>query len=156
MIISIIIITSEGGQECQTFVNNDSDLNIIHQNLIKKWRINFNWELKGHPFVINGKKLFNYDIHDLKMHVYNHNRWMSAYCKFFHAAEIPGVDVILGYPWLHAVNPGIDWKEQAWQYSINLRQVSIISSEKFTLKMKKIRQIFTVMLSSPIKTDQST
>ena len=106
---------------------------------MKKWRINPDWELKGHSFIINGEKLFNYDIHDFEMHAYNHDKQINIYCEFFHIAEISGVDVILGYPWLHAVNSEIDWKEQAWQYSISLRQVFIIDSEKFALKMKEVR-----------------
>ena len=89
------------------------------------------------------------------MHVYDHDRQMSAYCRSFHTAKIPGVDIILGYPWLHAVNPGINWKEQVWQYPINPRQVSIISPEEFALEMKEARQVFTVMLSSPTKAGQS-
>ena len=64
---------------------------------------------------------------------------MSVYCKFFYTAEISEVDVILSYSWLHAVNPEIDWKEQAWWYSIDFGQISIVNLKKFALKMKKIR-----------------
>ena len=149
-------MTPEGGQEYWALINSDSDLNIIHQSLIKKWRINFDWEPKGHPFTINEEKLFDYGIYNLEMHAYNHDRQINIYCRFFHAAEISRVDIILGYPWLHAVNPGIDWKEQVWWYPINLKQISIISPEEFTLKMKKVRQVFTVMLFSLTKADQST
>ena len=106
---------------------------------MKEWRINSDWELKGYPFVINGEKLFNYGIYDLKMHAYNCDEQMSAYCRFFHAVKIPEINVILGYPWLHTVNSGIDWKEQAWQYPIDLRQVSIVDLKEFALKMEKIR-----------------
>ena len=81
---------------------------------------------------------------------------MNTYCRFFHTAEIPGVNIILNYPWLHTVNSEIDWKKQAWQYPIDFEQVSIISLKEFILEMKKIRQVFTVMLSSSIKADQST
>ena len=120
---------------------------------MKKWRINPDWELKGHPFAINGEKLFNYGIHDLEMHVYNCDEWINAYCRSFHAAEISEVDVILDYPWLYAVNSEIDWKEQVWQYSISPKQVSIVGPEEFALEMKEIRQVFTVMLFSPTKAD---
>ena len=155
MIISIVIITSEESQKCQIFIDSDSDLNIIHQNLIKKWKINSVKKLQRHPSVINEKKLFDYSIHDFKIHAYDCDRWINVYCRFFHTAEIPGVDIILGYPWLHAVNSGIDWKEQAWWYPINFKQVSIIDSEKFTLEMKEVKQIFVVMLFFSTKTDQS-
>ena len=80
---------------------------------------------------------------------------MSVYCRFFYAAKIPEVDIILGYPWLHTVNPEINWKEQAWWYSIDPEQIFIISPEKFTLKMKEVRQVFMVMLSSFMKAGQS-
>ena len=123
---------------------------------MKKWKINSDWELKGHPFAINEEKLFDYGIHNLKMHAYDHNRQINIYCESFHAAEISEVDIILSYSWLHAVNSGINWKKQAWQYPINPRQVCIVSSEEFALKMKKARQVFTVMLSSPTKIGQST
>ena len=80
---------------------------------------------------------------------------MNVYCKFFYVIKISEISVILSYPWLHAINSRIDWKEQAWWYSINSEQVSIISPEKFALKMKKARQVFTIMLFSFIKTGQS-
>ena len=80
---------------------------------------------------------------------------MNIYCRFFHTVKISGVDVILSYPWLHIVNPGIDWKEQVWWYPIDSGQVSIIGLEEFTLKMKEARQVFTVMLSFFTKANQS-
>ena len=151
MTISIMIMTSEGGWECQIFVDNDLNLNIIHQNLMKEWRINSDWKLKKHPFIINEKKLFNYNIYDFKMHIYDCDEWMNIYCRFFYTAEISEVDVILSYPWLYAVNSEIDWKEQVWQYSISSDQISIINSEEFTLEIKKIKLIFMMMLSSLMK-----
>ena len=81
---------------------------------------------------------------------------MNIYCRFFHTAEILKVNVILSYPWLHAVNSEIDWKEQMWWYPINFKQISIVDLKEFALKMKKTRQIFTVMLSFPMKAGQST
>ena len=42
-----------------------------------------------------------------------------------------------------------------WQYSINFKQVSIISLKEFTLEMEKIKQIFVVMLLSSMKAGQS-
>ena len=123
---------------------------------MKKWRINFNWKLKGHPFIINEEKLFNYNIYDFKMHVYNCDRQMNIYCKSFYITEISEINIILNYLWLHAVNSKINWKEQVWWYLINLRQVFIIDSEKFTLKMKKAKQIFIMMLFSPTKAGQFT
>ena len=80
---------------------------------------------------------------------------MNIYCEFFYAAEISGVDVILGYPWLHAVNSGIDWKEQMWWYPIDPGQVFIVGLKEFALKMKEARQVFVVMLLSSTKVGQS-
>ena len=74
MTISIVIMTSEGSQECQALINSSSDLNIIHQSLTKKWKINPVKKLQRHPSIINKKKLFNYNIYDLKMHMYDHDR----------------------------------------------------------------------------------
>ena len=42
-----------------------------------------------------------------------------------------------------------------WQYLINFKQISIVNSEKFALKMKRIKQVFAVMLLFPIKINQS-
>ena len=99
-----------GDWECWALIDSDLNLNIICQSLMKKWRINFDWELKGHPFVINGEKLFDYGIHDFKMHIYDYDEQINTYCESFPAAELPGLDVILGYPWLYDVNSEIDWK----------------------------------------------
>ena len=90
------------------------------------------------------------------MHIYNCDRWMNVYCRFFHITKISEIDIILNYLWLYAVNSEIDWKKQTWQYLIDSEQVFIVDSEKFTLKMKKVRQIFTVMLTSLMKAGQFT
>ena len=74
MTISIVIMTSEGSQECWVFIDSGLNLNIICQSLAKKWRINPVKELQRHPSAINEEKLFDYDIYDFKMHAYNYDR----------------------------------------------------------------------------------
>ena len=113
MIISIVIMILKENWKCWILINSDSDLNIICQNLMKKWRINSVKKSQRHPSIINEEKLFNYNIHNLKMHIYNHDKWMNVYYEFFYTAEILEVNVILSYSWLHAVNFEIDWKKQA-------------------------------------------
>ena len=56
---------------------------------------------------------------------------------------------------MHTVNSEIDWKKQVWWYPIDFEQISIVDLKKFALKMKKIKQIFTVMLLFFMKTNQS-
>ena len=92
-----MIMTLKGTQKCQILINSGSDFNIICQSLMKKWRINSNWEPKGHPFAINEKKLFDYGIHDFKIHTYDCNRQINAYCRSFYAVKISEVDIILDY-----------------------------------------------------------
>ena len=90
------------------------------------------------------------------MHAYNCDEWINVYCRFFHTVKILKINVILNYFWLHAVNSEINWKKQVWWYLINSEQISIISLKEFALKMKKIKQIFTIMLLSSTKIDQFT
>ena len=80
---------------------------------------------------------------------------MNIYCRFFYTVKILKINVILNYFWLHVVNSGINWKKQTWQYLINFKQISIVSSEEFALKMKEVKQVFVIMLSFFMKTDQS-
>ena len=108
MTISIIIIISKGNQEYQILINSNLNFNIIHQSLIKKWRINSVKRLQRYPSIINKEKLFNYDIHNFKMHIYDYNKQMNIYYRFFYTAEILEIDIILNYLWLHTVNSEID------------------------------------------------
>ena len=54
----------------------------------------------------------------------------------FHAVDMQGYDMILGYPWLDAVNPDIQWHHRIWNYrepQATARRVpiSICSAEEF-------------------------
>jgi hypothetical protein len=62
----------------------------------------------------NGETIYTYGVYDLKLS-YNDSSGSQTesnhrfiVCDF----EIPGVTMILGIPWLKAINPDVDWPSQ--------------------------------------------
>jgi len=49
--------------------------------------------------------------------------------------DMPGIDMILGIPWLNEVNPQINWAKGEWRYSYN--NLELIKPERIKRILKK-------------------
>ena len=76
-------------------INNKSDLNLISQNQIKEYFLNFIKVLNHNLIIVNSQKLFNYEIHHLKMKIFDQNDQIQFYQADFHAINLSHYDMIL-------------------------------------------------------------
>lgn len=51
--------------------------------------------------------------------------------------DMPGLDIVLGYPWLEGVNPVIDWRERSWRFRYNLQNIQIIKPQNFKKELRR-------------------
>jgi hypothetical protein len=49
----------------------------------------------------------------------------------FRVVDMPGIDIILGWPWLEGVNPAIDWRTRTWRYRYDNAPISILPASGF-------------------------
>ena len=45
--------------------------------------------------------------------------------------DMPGIDLVLGMPWLVAVDPQISYRTREWRHSYQLEKVELVNKDKF-------------------------
>ena len=81
---------------------------------------------------LDGHEIMSYGKHRVLTHVADHKGLAREHVHSFEAVEMAGYDVILGLPWLFAVNPEIDWINRTWVYRENTEDydISLLSAEE--------------------------
>ena len=65
---------------------------------------------------LDGHEIMSYGKHRVLTHVADQKGLAREHVHSFEAVEMAGYDVILGFPWLFAINPEIDWIKRTWVY----------------------------------------
>lgn len=65
---------------------------------------------------LDGNKLIIYQKHTLSAEVKDSNSQMSIAAHDMLGTEMAGVTMILGLPWLNAINPNINWADQSFTF----------------------------------------
>lgn len=65
---------------------------------------------------LNGNKLITYQKHTLSVKVKDLESQMSIVAHNLLGADMAGVIIILGLPWLNAINPNINWPDQSFTF----------------------------------------
>ena len=65
---------------------------------------------------IDGRRVASYDLYRLSTSLEDYNKVRKSEEVEFHAVDMRGYDIILGYPWLNIVNPDLRWREGIWVY----------------------------------------
>lgn len=62
--------------------------------------------------------------------------------------DMPGVDLILGWPWLEDINPQINFRTRQWRYGYDLNDISLLDQQNFaSLANQEESQVFALMPS---------
>src|SRR4029077_9037291 len=65
---------------------------------------------------LDGHQVMSYGKHRILTNVTDSQAVQREHAHSFEAVEMAGYDVILGFPWLFAINPDIDWVRKTWTY----------------------------------------
>jgi transposase InsO family protein len=65
---------------------------------------------------LDGHEIMSYGKHRVLTSVADKEGLRREHVHSFEAVEMAGYDVILGFPWLFAINPEIDWIQRTWSY----------------------------------------
>ena len=110
------IVTPSGKREVTALVDTGGEEIFVSQSFIKDAQVPEPEHVPTMVRAIDGHKIPLYGIHDLTFSLADsrgrkQERTLKAY-----AVDMRGYDLILGYPWLHDVDPDIHWREQFWTY----------------------------------------
>ena len=131
------ISTQHGKHEVTALVDTGGEEIFVSQSFIKTARIPEPEHAPTMVRAIDGHKIPSYGIHDLVFSLADsrgkkQERTLKAY-----AVDMRGYDLILGYPWIHDVDPDIHWREQYWTYRdppkepARLVDIALVDAEQF-------------------------
>jgi len=93
---------------------------------------------------INGSSLFIYGTHQIDIQVVDGNGVSKAQRESFHAADIQGEKIVLGYGWIRAHKPVCDWAANSWRWPVAEKDIEIVSPEEFYQSMRTAPAVYGV------------
>ena len=104
-------------------------------------------ETKGSQMVVtmlNGSNLQIYGEHDAQVSMSDSHGNLTEAETHFYATDLLGYDAILGWPWLQAYNPNIDWAYATWIWAQPSPVIKYTKATQFADTVEKVGHIFTV------------
>ena len=82
---------------------------------------------------LDGKEVITYGNHDIPLTATDSEGTTKTHRHSFVACDfdIPGVSIILGFPWLNKVDPAISFRAGTWRYPFDKSQVNFLSAKRF-------------------------
>src|ERR1700716_218840 len=113
-----------------------AQINLISQSLVKELGLEDDSKSFIRVTAINGSSLFIYGTHQIEIPVVDGNGVSKAQRERFHAADIQGEDIVLGYGWIRAHRPICDWVANSWRWPVAEEDIEIVSPKQFYQSMK--------------------
>ena len=85
---------------------------------------------------VEGREVLTYGRHEINLAATDSEGTTKRARHSFIACDfdVDGVSMILGFPWLQAVDPAISFRERTWRHPFERAQISILSTQKFNKK----------------------
>ena len=105
---------------------------------------------------VEGKEVSTYGIHSLNLTATDTYKTTKSHRHDFVACDfdIPGgITIILGFPWLEAVDPAINFRTKSWRYPFEKAQINLLTAKKFRKEIKRSSTLYYVIMRAitPLK-----
>ena len=104
-------------KELTALVDSGAELNFILQMAVKEAAFNESDIAMKVVTTLDGHTLLVYGEHDVLTRIANTMGNVTERSNHFYSVDIQRYDTILGYPWLQAHNPEVDWATGTWSYT---------------------------------------
>ena len=143
MVIEVTIKTRKGGRRVRALVDSGAEANCVKRRLALDMGIPST--LRATPLSSpEGRRIHSYgdcvlgvtaedtlgDRREADVHF--------ASCDF----DLNHVDMILGFPWLHQVDPLISFREATWRHQIRPQKIEVLNARKFAKAVKREAYVF--------------
>ena len=154
--LQIEIPTSQGWRTLNALLDSGAEENFISQKIIVEARLVPQSAL-ARVKTVNGHPVSLYGRHALETYA-SDARGRTGYTEQkFLATDIVGYDMILGFPWLKAVNPEIDWKTNEWRYrEVRVDGIEEVSAKEFLAEAEQAGSMMVAFMSPVIDIDEHT
>jgi hypothetical protein len=142
----VLLETSQGLRTAWVLIDSGAESNFINQ----KWTEQYYPDSPSKPRkvkALDGRRIRAYGQHKLSVHAEDADGLSRNHTHVFEAVDMDGYDMILGFPWLQATNPDIDWVQRTWRYrDLSDMKVSIITAQKAAKIVHKGNSAFVVTI----------
>jgi hypothetical protein len=140
---SVQLITPKGKKSAIALVDSGSDDDLIARPLAKTFGFKLESTPLGEIEGLNGDPGPIYGVVYTDAMVTDSVGQMKSTKRPLYIVDMPGIDIILGIPWLKETNPVIDWARSQWRYNYNLNH-DIVEPRKLK-KLLKHRTAYAIM-----------
>ena len=151
--LQIDIPTSRRWRTLHALLDSGAEENFISQKVIVESKLDAK-PVSTRVKSIDGHSINLYGQHAIETHARD-MRGINGYTEQkLLATDIVGYDLILGFPWLQAVNPKINWEHREWKYrAVPIEGVMEVGAETFMRDAKKAGSMFVAFLSPVLSQD---
>jgi transposase InsO family protein len=147
LVISVEVKGADGGTRTErALIDSGAEANCINQSLAVDCGWKPNPDLAEGLTTVDGRQIWSYGQHNLPVKATDTGNATRTVRHSFVACnlELGGPEILLGYPWLEAINPSIDWATGTWQYR-KLGNINIVSASKFRRELENPQLSCVVM-----------
>jgi hypothetical protein len=129
--IAVEIHTPTGWKPTLALVDTGADVSLISQMFAKECGIDCVEPAPAQAQAIDGASIHIYGGITLALKAEDAHQQESVQSQYFLSVTSPGTDMILGMDWIETVNPQFDWKDKTWRLPIDIRRITIVTSEEW-------------------------
>ena len=137
MIITVEIKSENGKTRMErALVDSGAQRNLVAQQLVKE--VGWSEGVTGPKLEsVDGSDIFVYGNHQIELQATDTiNRSITALHDFSAVdLKVPGVSMVLGYPWLWHMDPSISFRSGAWEYR-KLKGIEVHEPERFMKELE--------------------
>jgi hypothetical protein len=134
LIIAVAIRDAQGVVRIErALIDSGAEENCVRQALVADCGWQPTGEESGGLATLEGKEVWTYGVHDLPITATDSENHTKTHRHTFVACDFEGLDVnlILGYPWLAAVDPLLGFRAGIWRYAKSTVGVEVLEPEEF-------------------------
>ena len=131
----------------RVLIDSGAELSFISQRIIAENGLSAT-TLSIRAHAVDGHEVQVYGEHDLKVHATDERGPCYEQAVHFLASNISDFDVILGQPWLRAVNPDILWDHGLWSHRPRKPITIEVISHKKILRIAARERVGMIMISA--------
>ena len=113
--VELHLTTPSGLKSAWTLIDCGAESNFVNQKWVDQHLPN-SLRKPRKVQALDGHRIKAYGQHKIPVHAQDANGLNRTHTHVFEAVDITGYDLILGFPWLQATNPIIDWEARTWIY----------------------------------------
>ena len=137
LVVLVLADTPRRACEVQCLIDSGAERNFVSQAWIKENELPEDHAVPEQIQAVDEHRIPCYGSHQIDVEITDHEKVRKRWKSQFHAVDMRGYDMILGYSWLSEIDPDIRWRDRRWSYRgkpsapATQERVRLCEAEKF-------------------------